>query len=529
MRREIFHADDGKEGKIYYVNVLEIKINLNLNALTLEQLRESRKTMAIDFARGLLQESEGLLSGNDSISMDQVSAKLMKIRDLPANHFNDIHNFRAAINELFFDWQREMEYIGDILKIHARQSLFDVADQSNIRLVENPALRQAIEIFKRLQKTEKLEELNTLQQSTANSNTSDAEMAKMMIAKGDSLGTALEAQDVLDDSKTARVENFKRALKTYESALTLVKEDKSAEAQKLVPVLCRKKGGLLLQTIKNETTLDTSAQNVLEEALGCLAEGLAATGAGAQFSLIRAEILEDVGALMIKHPGDIPDSSLGIFQANIVDTRETSASSLLLEALAVKVDTLGLECVSSTSKPLFAHLAALGEDKASASADQGPLSCRVFETLSKGAISEQAPQGQSSNAGRLLKIAKTMEDNATADSTAASSCIQEWGARAVSSVLKGHGPSADADVAPITEVVRVLTNTAKMHQRNALVSAEVCKALLPALQALRGTVQDADKIQFFNVNQAISMLVAALDLHKDDLHVRSQALQVRVT
>jgi len=38
MRREIFHAADGQNAKMYNLNVLEIKLNLNLNALTLEQV-----------------------------------------------------------------------------------------------------------------------------------------------------------------------------------------------------------------------------------------------------------------------------------------------------------------------------------------------------------------------------------------------------------------------------------------------------------------------------------------------------------
>ena len=53
-------------------NVLETKLNVNLNAQTLEQLRESRKTTVFDIARGLVQESEQLLSGNSIINMDQV-------------------------------------------------------------------------------------------------------------------------------------------------------------------------------------------------------------------------------------------------------------------------------------------------------------------------------------------------------------------------------------------------------------------------------------------------------------------------
>jgi len=67
MRRE--KAASGGE-----YNVLEIKLNVNLNAQTLEQLRESRKTTAVEIARGLLQESEQLLSGNAIIQMDKVSA-----------------------------------------------------------------------------------------------------------------------------------------------------------------------------------------------------------------------------------------------------------------------------------------------------------------------------------------------------------------------------------------------------------------------------------------------------------------------
>ena len=143
MRREIMSATSSvseEAEKIYCLNVLEIKLNLNLNALTLEQLRESRKSIAVDFARGLLQESEELMSGNELISKEQVAAKLLKIRDREPEHFNDIHNFREAINDLFNDWQNAMDDVGEQLKNHA-QSLFDGANSSS-----NPTNQRRIEM-----------------------------------------------------------------------------------------------------------------------------------------------------------------------------------------------------------------------------------------------------------------------------------------------------------------------------------------------------------------------------------------------
>ena len=43
--------------------MMQVKLNVNLNAMTIEQLRESRKNCAIEFARTLLQESRQYLSG----------------------------------------------------------------------------------------------------------------------------------------------------------------------------------------------------------------------------------------------------------------------------------------------------------------------------------------------------------------------------------------------------------------------------------------------------------------------------------
>ena len=654
MRREIFHAADGEEKKKYDINVLEIKLNLNLNARTLEELRESRKTIAIDFARGLLQDSEGLLSGNELISMDQVETKLMKICDIPADHFNEIHNFRAQINDLFKHWQSVMEDSADKLKNHA-QSLLESTDVSAKELDQKrigKALEQATEIYRRLNKKDKVKELNTLQISTANSKTSDMQMAKMLAAQGD--------------------------LKSIDSALALVKEKKSVDAQRIVPVMCKQKGDLLLQKIwqkiEDGAALESNDQADIENALESLALGLKQaedqrvneTGTTTHFSLIRADILQDVGALMLKCPGEISDVSLRKFQSGAGGVRETSASGLLQESLTLKIETLGLDFAVSESITLLNHLAVLAareghEDEASVSADQSALLCRartsekVFETLSKRKIGAFLPQqAHCSNAKKMLNVAEFMESIAAADSTAASSCKLEWGVRAIFSLFKSHGRSAvknspeykfndnkmswqahqDAAItwgghltsinskeeqqhildlckgyqdccwigakrkgtgngpdgehwewcdgspwtftywAPgepnnaggnedrvttwnelgqwndirqdwqrgvgvykkqsqplallqfseATMVIRALTSTARAHKRNTALSQELCKTLMPALQELRnattGDVGDLAKA----IDQAVSMLVAVLDVHKDNLAVRSHAL-----
>ena len=63
-------------------------------------------------------------------------------------------------------------------------------------------------------------------------------------------------------------------------------------------------------------------------------------------------------------------------------------------------------------------------------------------------------------------------------------------------------------------VVRVLTQAARAHQGNAAVSAEVCRAIQPAIHALRATNAGTNLVNA--TGQAVSMLVAVLDVHRDD-------------
>lgn len=83
MRREasskfITAANSGDQP----INFLTIKLNLNLNAVTLEQLRGSRQNSCLDFVEELLMEAKQyILSGSDIYPHDKVEIECKKIRE----------------------------------------------------------------------------------------------------------------------------------------------------------------------------------------------------------------------------------------------------------------------------------------------------------------------------------------------------------------------------------------------------------------------------------------------------------------
>jgi len=94
-----------------HLNIIEIKLNVNLNSMTMDQLRESRKQAVLDFGTVLLRDSVHLMSCSEgSASPSQLEAKLLgKLQRTDADSFNDILFFRSKINELFNNWKAIME------------------------------------------------------------------------------------------------------------------------------------------------------------------------------------------------------------------------------------------------------------------------------------------------------------------------------------------------------------------------------------------------------------------------------------
>ena len=280
---------------------------------------------------------------------------------------------------------------------------------------------------------------------------------------------------------------------------------------------------------------DTTAKADLEAALDSLATGLVLaeeqrqgdTSTYEHLSLLCADILEPVGALLVHRPDDVPQDALSKFQGGGL---ETSALDLLLRALKIRVDMLGLEGAVGKSEALLQHLAVLSAQKvvpSTVSAGVSLPACRVFDVLA------DCSSGSSSSSNQVLQVVESMQSVAAKDSTAASSRVHEWGARAIAALFKAYGKevakrSSGASASPAAEAVRVLTGTANAHQRNAALLFEVCSALLPTMESLRGAASGEGQGELVDAsNQAVSMLLAALDVHKNELHVRREALQVR--
>ena len=461
MRREIFHTAEGEDAKMYSLNVLEIKLNLNLNALTLEQLELSRKTTAIEFACGLLQESEGLLSGSTIVSKDKLAAKLMKVRDRQAKDFNDIHSFRKIINDVFSEWEGIMQDYGEKLQAHALS--LDGTKGSGSIADRETTLHQAKRIFEKLNRTDKLEELATQLLSTASSNTSDAQFAKMLVGQGDVFGTARDSL-APDTGKGYDAAKVQKALDSYEMALQLLREDPSRESKRIVPVVHKKKGNLLLQKSEDAATLAAALDSLAAGLV--LAEEQCKGNADAQMSLLCADILEPVGILLVQRPEDVVPGALIKFQGG---GREASASSMFQSALALRVDAVGVEdavAKSATLLELLADLAAKEGATSTASAPADPkmlLACQVFDVLTTSG------QTRGSSSNPVLKVVNGMQANMQTAADDGSSRVHEWGARAISALFKHGAPAASA-----AEAVRVLTRAAKEHRRNAALSLEVC-------------------------------------------------------
>ncbi len=94
-----------------HLNILQLHLNTSLKAMTMEQLRESRKRTVLDLGVVLLGDSGQLLAGSEgSSSLRQLEARLLgPIRQADVDSFDDTASFRARVNGLFEAWGRLMD------------------------------------------------------------------------------------------------------------------------------------------------------------------------------------------------------------------------------------------------------------------------------------------------------------------------------------------------------------------------------------------------------------------------------------
>ena len=132
-----------------HLNIIEIKLNVNLNSMTMDQLRESRKRAVLDFGTVLLRDSVHLLSCSEgSASLSQLEAKLLgQLQRTDADSFNDMLLFRSRINELFNDWKAMMQ--AEALRLKSRAEIwYAQGDSAHLQDIVR-ATETAINIWKK--------------------------------------------------------------------------------------------------------------------------------------------------------------------------------------------------------------------------------------------------------------------------------------------------------------------------------------------------------------------------------------------
>ena len=113
VRRELIADEESDEhgaqirpARAFTVNVLEVKLNMNLNAPTLEQLRGTRKACVVNFCRSLIGDASRALSGSELNLARNLGPDLLGgILEMHDDEFRDAGAFRKIINACFARWR----------------------------------------------------------------------------------------------------------------------------------------------------------------------------------------------------------------------------------------------------------------------------------------------------------------------------------------------------------------------------------------------------------------------------------------
>lgn len=121
-----------------HVNVVEMKLNSNLSAMTIDELKQLRQKKCVEFACELCKEGKTLLQGISaefSVEFERDCKRLIQEIRHPLescqsdckqnheNHFNNPQRFRDQINKTFHDWQNMMFKAAQKLQEDAHASL----------------------------------------------------------------------------------------------------------------------------------------------------------------------------------------------------------------------------------------------------------------------------------------------------------------------------------------------------------------------------------------------------------------------
>jgi len=503
-----------------HLNILQLHLNTSLKAMTMEQLRESRKRAVLDLGVVLLRESGQLLAGSEgSSSLRQLEARLLgPIRQADADSFDDTASFRARVNGLFEAWGRLMD--AEVLQLkNFAQDLYAQGMRTEAQLeAVTRATTQAIRILERtsgsggarsswplslfhvphsidLHSPSALETVSSdrqevihlhnlrnsvaaksmqINQAVVDARVSSSEVAAALVVAGDTFASSSSDSGARD-----------KALTCYEGAIKIMSSQfKNISTLELANLFNKK---ALLQTQQGEHVY-ADALRSFEQGLR-LAEACAVAGTELdQYSLLlSAQIMENMGVFLYAYKRtprererEIGHVERGVrperigkilrFRRSAGDSTWNSndAVQLLEWSLETKVRVVGGGAASH--KTTLAHIryaAAMMPDVDSM------LPRRIFSILA-----EDVDAGSS-----VIAITDHMHSTCSASSSAP---LLEWGVSALCSLAAEHKRTqplnAGLHSAEVKMLIVFVVDAMRKHFDHSGVCSEGCRALLVVLE-----------------------------------------------
>jgi hypothetical protein len=249
--------------------------------------------------------------------------------------------------------------------------------------------------------------------------------------------------------------------------------------------------------------------------------GASLSGTDTYYQRLSADLLEDMSTLMLKHGNEIDVDAVMLKHGNVTLKQHAGApaSSLLEEALRRRTAVLGLQ---GASGPVLVNLRLVKRQEEAASSVSGnPLACKIFQILD---LCRRGLALNATSAYTLSQVVSGMKASASAGKASELSCVQEWGAGAVSALLQRDGAEA-LKTTKQDEVIKTLLGAAESYPTSLSVSQEVCAALMSVIN-VGGPTEGLAHLPKRLADGMVQALSVALDVHKEDDRVQELALQV---
>lgn len=554
-----------------HLNILELKLNLNLHAQTLEQLRARRQTACLEFGIKLLQEGTQILSGTSVISKDKVQADVKRILDkirCPSDAdaknsnietvdlFNDTDRFRRAINECFADWRSMMSEAAANLLAYAEGHKADYdfredADKQDNLVKMEPALMQALLIFKKIKQDNSLNEIQAKHEARKRKmeeelkqhewenqavlrlydlltwlipklgmeSSSHKEFAKMLAERGEIQG--------MDG------ENFDEALNFYEQALKFSEDGDEEDTWEAANILMRK-GCLLEKRGQSNQRQEADFERGLQAFQQSLTIIKDLASEDEKYIWFVADITGKIGLMQCKHFDDFNEGWSKVEEAlarklcvHAVDNEKIALALWRLremlgerEAQEESMRTRGsnVDGIYGEGHYLFQRyrifeILFLRNDP---NLPDSSIEARIHQVLGK--LSKNSDDLLNDITGHIKKLQDTLKNST------ASQNVLEWGCTAVASLARIIDIHSIKSCPVAEEFIQNLVGALVKYPEHIGVQREVCCALAALFESTEIRAKGLMSEEL--CHRLVVIVFMALDVHRADECMQKEGLRV---